>query len=185
MRKGSNFGVLILLLSFSACINLKNAPQQEEIVDGNAALENVQVPQDWIFQELTDSPELEMGWAAEWQTAALVDLVKETLIYNADLQVAQSRVEASQQGLTIARSRMLPLIGGMANYSREFVNSANTALGLGSISWEADLWGKLRYGKKGAETNILAQSYAQEKMQQVIAAAVGKAYYTAICLNLQ
>ncbi|NME70702.1 TolC family protein [Flammeovirga aprica] len=169
----------------SGCLNLKDAPTSDEIKEDNQALENMQIPNDWVFQEI-DSANIDLGWAKEWETAELDSIIAEGYRFNADINVAASRIEQANAALKIANSRLLPMIGAGAQNGYNF-NGGNQTIGYGMVnmSWEVDLWGKLRYAKKGTETMIYSAEYGKQKLEQVLAATIAKAWYTSVFINQQ
>ncbi|MBB6462133.1 TolC family protein [Flammeovirga kamogawensis] len=172
-------------LAFSGCIKLKDAPTSDEIKEDNTALENMKIPNDWVFQEM-DSAQVDLSWAKEWETTEIDSIIAEGYKYNADINIAASRIEQANKGLKIAKSRLLPIIGagGSAGYNFP-TQGAAPGYGMVNMSWEVDLWGKLRYAKKGTETMIYSAEYAQQKLEQVLAASIAKAWYTAVFIKQQ
>lgn len=172
-------------IAFSGCIKLKEAPTSDEIKEDNTALENMTIPDDWVFEEI-DSAAIDLSWAKEWETADLDSIIAEGYLYNADINVAASRIEQANKGLKIANARMLPMFGAGGSAGYNFPTSgAAPGYGFANMSWEVDLWGKLRYAKKGTETMIYSAEYAQQKLEQVLAATIAKAWYTAVFINQQ
>ncbi|KXX67505.1 hypothetical protein AVL50_25905 [Flammeovirga sp. SJP92] len=169
----------------SGCLNLKDAPTADEMKEDNQALENMQIPDDWVFQEI-DSSAIDLSWAKEWETAELDSIIAEGYRFNADINIAASRIEQANGALKIANSRLLPMIGAGAQNGYNF-NGGNQTIGFGMVnmSWEADLWGKLRYAKKGTETMIYSAEYGKQKLEQVLAATIAKAWYTSVFINQQ
>ena len=63
---------------------------------------------------------------------------------------------------------------------------STTNLSLGAqISWEADVWGRLRAGQRGAVASAQAAEADFQAAQQSLAAATAKAYFSAIEANNQ
>ncbi|MBD0404957.1 TolC family protein [Flammeovirga sp. EKP202] len=169
----------------SGCLNLKDAPTSDEIKEDNQALENMQIPNDWVFEEI-DSADIDLSWAKEWETAELDSIIAEGYRFNADINIAASRIEQANSALKIANSRLLPMFGAGAQNGYNF-NGGNQTIGYGMVnmSWEVDLWGKLRYAKKGTETMIYSAEYGKQKLEQVLAATIAKAWYTSVFINQQ
>ncbi|OHX67679.1 TolC family protein [Flammeovirga pacifica] len=182
MKKKTIFSFfLVSVFTFTSCLNLKEAPNQEEIREDNTALDNMRIPDDWVFQDMDSTQKMNLDWVKEWETQNIDALIEEAYQYNADVQIASSRIEQANQGLKLAKSRMKPQVGagGSAGYL-PVQNSAGPAYGIVNASWEIDLWGKLRYGNKSAETMIYSAEYAQKKLKQVLSASIARAYYTSI-----
>lgn len=172
-------------IALSGCIKLKEAPTSDEIKEDNTALENMTIPNDWVFEEI-DSAAIDLNWAKEWETSELDSIIAEGYLYNADVNVAASRIEQANKGLKIAKARMLPIFGAGGSGGYNFPTSgAAPGYAFANMSWEVDLWGKLRYAKKGTETMIYSAEYGKQKLEQVLAATIAKAWYTAVFINQQ
>ncbi|ANQ50930.2 TolC family protein [Flammeovirga sp. MY04] len=173
-------------VTLSSCLNLKEAPTKEAIKQDNTALENMSIPNDWVFKEMDSTQKMEMDWVKEWETENIDTLIREAYKYNADVQIASSRIEQANLGLRLAESRMKPQVGiGASAAYLPAQNAAGPSYGIVNASWEMDLWGKLRYGNKAAETMIYSAEYAQKKLKQVLAASIARAYYTSVYITEQ
>ena len=54
-----------------------------------------------------------------------------------------------------------------------------------SLSWEADIWGKIRNQKKGAFAGYLQSEEVKKALQTTIVANVSKGYYNLLMLDAQ
>jgi outer membrane protein TolC len=87
-------------------------------------------------------------WLASFDDPQLNALVDEAFARNPDLRAAAARVEQSAAYADIARAALLPSIGLVATGGLKVgggsdLRSALRGVMLG-ISWEPDLWGRLR-----------------------------------------
>ena len=128
------------------------SPDQFRFVDGPAQA-----------QTLADAP-----WFEVFQDPELQALVKEALTNNLDLQAALARVEEARARAGIAKSFYYPQVGAQLNVGLRGSSSddpnrtesvtENTDYGFG-LSWEIDLFGKLRRQRESA----LAIAFASEQ----------------------
>ena len=121
-------------------------------------------------------------WLASFDDAQLSALVAEAIANNPDLRVAATKVEQARQYLELAKSALGPTInlfglGGLKMGGGD-MSSALQGLSLG-VSWEPDLWGRLRYGRNAAEATYLSTQADLEFARQSLAATVAKAWFTA------
>ncbi len=102
----------------------------------------------------------------------LATYVSEALEQNHDLQVAATRVEAAGALARIAGAALLPHLSAHADGSRrrqnfigfpipgagtEVPSSTTSTYGAAlNLSWELDLWGRLRAGKSAALADLQA-----------------------------
>ncbi|WP_170178498.1 TolC family protein [Flammeovirga pectinis] len=151
----------------------------------NQSLENMRIPEDWVLQPI-DSSDINLDWAKEWETEVLASLIEEAYKFNADIYIAASRIEQANKGLVITSAQMLPIFGAGASGGYNFPTSgARPSTASVNMSWEIDLWGKVRYAKQGQRTTIYSTEYAKKKLQQVLAASIAKSWYLAICIQEQ
>ena len=166
------------------------APSREAIeadVDQAVASESQATPEQWG----ADSPRgaVEVGWIDSFDDPALTKLVEEAQANNRDLAGAAANVDRAWALARQAGAALSPEIGVSAGAGRTgSVNSsaAATDLSLGlQISWEADVWGRVRAGQRGAVASAQASEADFRSAQHSLAAATAKAYFTAIEANLQ
>ena len=118
---------------------------------------------------------------AEWWTlfndATLNQLVEQTLAANQDLQAAIARLEASEAAAREAGAEFYPSIGLAANSSRNRTSGetfSGKRIGSGtynnrraalSLSYEVDLWGRIRRSNEAARAEALASRFGRDSIQ--------------------
>jgi len=118
-------------------------------------------------------------WLASFGDPELTALVAEAIANNPDLRVSAARVEQAAQHLEVARSALKPKVDlfGTGGFKMGG-GDALQALSLG-VSWEPDLWGRLRYGRNAVEANLLSMQADFEFGRQSLAAMVAKSWFAA------
>ena len=127
----------------------------------------------------------DLKWFELFRDEQLQALIRRALVQNYDLRDAVTRVEAARANLGITRSNQFPQFGASGGveinrFSRDgstplpasFLPSQNRNFGeasLGLLSFEIDLWGKLRRATEAARANLLS---AEENRQAVITTLV-------------
>jgi outer membrane protein, multidrug efflux system len=130
------------------------------------------------------------NWLASFSDSTLDSLVREALTANPDLRAAAARMRQAAEYLVQARAPQFPAVGiggtGGLKASGGGGDPSSAMQGVvAAASWELDLWGRVRYGKRAAaEDNVSAQADF-EFARQSIAAGVAKAWFTAIQLTQQ
>ncbi|PYT32348.1 MAG: transporter [Acidobacteria bacterium] len=127
----------------------------------------------------------DLKWWEVFKDEKLQELERTALAQNYDLRDAAARVEAARANLGITRSNQFPNLGAGADISTNrisrngatslpasFVPSQNRTFGeatLGLLSFELDIWGRLRRATEAARANLLL---AQENRKAVITTLV-------------
>lgn len=131
----------------------------------------------------------------------LQNLISEGIQHNYDLRTAIQRINEAQANLRQSKAAYLPSVDGTAtatrakqslaglNFPPEFANSFNLTtttyqLGL-SVSWEADIWGKLSSAKRVALANLLESDAAKRAVQTQLIANIANYYYNLLALDQQ
>lgn len=188
--RGHRFGLPIAIVAglLTAC---SAAPSREAIetdVDKAVESESPNSPEQWGTQ--SDAGAVQVGWIETFNDPALTKLVTEAQANNRDLTAAAARVDrawalARQAGAALSPDISLAATGGRsgsADSSRP--TTTNLSLGL-QVSWEADVWGRLRSGQRGAVASAQAVEADYRSAQYSLAAATAKTYFTAIEAKVQ
>jgi NodT family efflux transporter outer membrane factor (OMF) lipoprotein len=128
------------------------------------------------------------NWLATFGDPQLDALVHEAMVNNPDLRVTAARVQQAAQYVELARAAMKPQVGlggtGGINASGGDTSSALQGLLLG-VSWEPDLWGRMRYGRNAAQETYASAQADMEFARQSLAATVARSWFTATQTLLQ
>jgi len=143
----------------------------------------------------------QLPWKSFFTDAALQNLLDSAITRNNDLQIAIRNLEQAQLTLKQARLGNLPAasLQVTANTNRPSDNSLNgLSLNqfLGSkhiedytaavnLSWEADIWGKIRSRKAAALASYLQTEEARKAVQTQIVSNVSQGYYNLQMLDAQ
>ena len=119
---------------------------------------------------------------AWWQLLGdevLQSLVREALQDGYDVRLAAARVAEARANAGIAASTLYPAVqaeAGAARGRRDGVTSDLYDVQIG-LSWEIDLWGRLRHLEEGALAQYLATEEARRGVQLALVADVAAAYF--------
>lgn len=129
---------------------------------------------------------IQSNWLQTFNDPKLNALVKEVLTKNFDLQIASAKVDAATASATIAGAAGAPDV----NLGIKGSNQGNLKTGLKSdvssvgasldVSWELDVWGRVRAGKNAAGEELQASQLDYEYAKLSLAAQTAKAYFLAI-----
>lgn len=140
-------------------------------------------------------------WKQFFSNEELAALIDTALENNNDLQVAIRNIEIANKSYRVARLGLLPDVtlsagASVLNPSDNSINGLSAELllqshhiedyGLGlGISWEADIWGKVKNQKKEALARYLQTQEARKAVQTTLIAAIANGYYNLLALDLQ
>jgi outer membrane protein, multidrug efflux system len=165
----------------------KAPPTRDEIQQQSGLLSRLSLDNPWKAASVPGDG-LQDNWLATFNDPQLNALVTEALQYNPDLTVAATKVEQAEQYVVLAKAALLPgvnLFGlGGINASGGDMSEALKGASLG-VSWEPDLWGRMRYGRNAAEATYAAVAADYEFSRQSLAATVARAWFTASETALQ
>jgi NodT family efflux transporter outer membrane factor (OMF) lipoprotein len=139
------------------------------------------IPSQWAVA--VDTNTVADDWLETFDDPRLDLLVAEALENNPDLRAAAARVEAARQVVVVVGSQLLPKIGGRlgaaANRDEDHSDWGTPTTAYAGVSWEADIWGKLRAQKAAAEASFESVAYEYAWAQESLAATTAKAWFLA------
>src|SRR5262245_22893007 len=138
----------------------------------------------------------DLPWWEIFKDGDLKELVKSALANNYDLAAAAARVEQARQVARQAKSEYFPHL----NYStilsyghNQFIQSPVSPepgaqgflLGIAAVTWEADVWGRIRRTNEAARAEYLATAEARRGVMLTLTSDVSQAYFELLGLRLQ
>jgi multidrug efflux system outer membrane protein len=152
--------------------------------------ENFRAPEPLPAPQATSLADLK--WWEVFKDEKLQDLIRAALTANYDLRDAVARVEAARASLGSTRSDQFPQIGasGALQFTRlsrdgsftlpsSFVASQNRNWGeaaLNLLSFEVDIWGRLRRATEAARANLLSAEENRKAVVTTLVSDVATAY---------
>jgi multidrug efflux system outer membrane protein len=141
------------------------------------ALANITLPAAWKAGGNTGN--ISDYWLATFNDAQLDALVAEAIAHNPDLRVAAARVEQAEQYVEVAKAALLPAVNIFGSGgTKKGGEDALQIISLG-VSWEIDLWGRLRYARNAAQEDYASAQADFEFAHQSLAATTAKSWFTA------
>ena len=161
---------------------LATPPEDGALVDA-ALPAGTEIPAAWS-SEGAPSSVAGGNWVASFRDPNMTGLVAEALRNNPDLQAAAAQVDAALQAVTIAGAPILPAVGmtAGAQESRDLTEYRNSTISGAElmVSWEVDLWGKLRSGQASVAASAAAVANEAVYANQSIAATVARTWVSII-----
>ena len=131
---------------------------------------------------------IDSQWWKAFGDPILDRLVEDALIYNFDLAKAAANVEEARANAGAARALLSPRVDGVANAgasqrqlnlatSEENINKATASASVGAaVSWEIDLWGRIRLTNDAALARLAASEHTRNATALSISSAVVDTY---------
>jgi multidrug efflux system outer membrane protein len=158
----------------------------------------VDVPAGWRDAPADGTKVQSADWWKVYGDPVLDRLVAEALKSNANLMLAAARVEEARAIVSVTAADQQPQVSASAERRRtQFSQRAplpvppgvssrasDTRVSL-DVSYEIDLWGKLRNATKAARADLLATEAASETVRVTLTADVAQAYFSLRALDGQ
>ena len=155
-----------------------------------------ELPEKW---SATPAQVLQIGerWWTLYNDSALDTLVAEAFEHNRDLALAVARVDEARALWRVADSQRSPLVDATAQRDRTRSSEVapipipasalerNAYRAQLNVSYELDLWGRLRGASNAARAELLATEAARETVRLALSADVARAYFTLRALDEQ
>jgi len=139
----------------------------------------------------------DLPWWEVFKDDRLKNLVQTALANNYDLRIAVTRIEQARQIAAQARAQYFPFVNYQAtasNGKNEFAGSVvpsgggkerGTFVGVATVAWEADVWGRLRRENEAARAQYLATEEARRGVMLSLVSDVAQAYFELLGLDLE
>jgi len=145
---------------------------------------DLDVPPDYEQSAPSGPTAANLDWWQVFQDDALEGLIRTALDENKDLGIALARIFEAREQFTVVRADQFPFldllgIGGRGRPSQIQVPGAGTSDNYGwsaELSYEVDLWGKLRRATEAAEADLLATEAAFRNVTITLVSDVASFY---------
>jgi multidrug efflux system outer membrane protein len=134
-----------------------------------------------------DSSLGERKFAEVFQDKVLQALVQEALTNNRDIRVAAQRVLAGDGQIRATQAVLWPQVGGGSGVVQQRGNGSalNFANVAGRLSWEIDLFGRIRRATEAARADAAALQADEAAIRQVLVSQVASSYLQLRELDLE
>ncbi|MCE7060759.1 efflux transporter outer membrane subunit [Dyadobacter sp. CY343] len=186
------YAVFLLLAAFIASCKVSKDYQRPELT----------LPEQYREVTFADTATIaDLSWKEFFPDTTLQRLIEQGITYNMDLQLAVKRIEIAQSQVKQARFLQLPRLDLRATgqYNRPSSNSLN---GLSAtsflksnhienyiisadLSWEADIWGRIRRQQEATLGAYLQTYEAKKAIQTRLVSDVAKGFLNLLMLDKQ
>lgn len=170
----------ILLLILSALLALpgcKVGPKYQRPV----------VKMDSLFRFTNSADTASMAnieWIRLFRDTVLHRLVNTGLKNNYDIRIAYARIEEAQAAFKQARGQQWPVVSAEVGggWQQQALPGGNTVeysrlTAVGQVSWEIDLWGKLRRSKEAARASMFSTMAYQQAVRITLINEIAASYF--------
>ena len=190
MKKHTLYRLFILgavPLLLASCFAAKEYERPEEIID------ETYYRTDAIEQDSTNMAVV--SWREMFSDPVLQQHIDTALVNNIDIRIALQQILAAQAYFKQGKAGYFPTLNGTAQYTHQELSSNSQFGGLfssldqyelsGSLSWEADIWGKIRSNERAYQAQYLQTVEAHKGVKTQLVAMVASNYFQLLALDEQ
>lgn len=185
------FGLFLLVIFVLSCKVGKEYQQPE-----------LELPKQFNSVSFSDTSSIaDIEWKKFFADSILQDLIGQGIAYNHDMLLAIKRIDIAQQQLQQAKVLQLPelnfqMTGQYFYPSENSITGISTKSFLGkshienyianvSMTWEIDVWGKIRRQKEAALAQYVQTYEAAKAVQTQLIANIAQGYFNLLMLDKQ
>jgi len=141
----------------------------------------------------------DLKWFEVFKDQQLQKLISEALESNFDLRDAVTRVDAARANVGVTRADELPNIGVSSNITTSRSSASGAfplpqgfdqrrtfgSLALSLLTFEADIWGRLRSATQAARSDLLATEENRKAVVTTLVSDVAGAYFNLLELDME
>ena len=185
------YSILLLLIFLSACRMGKEYQRPE-----------LELPKQFSTLSFADTSSIaDIEWKKFFTDTTLQGLIEKGLQYNHDLLIAVKRIDIAQRQVKQSKALQLPEVnllvtGQLSRPSDNSLNGVSLKSFLGksylenyntnvNLSWEADIWGRIRGQKEIALKEYLRTTEAAKAVQTQLVANIAQGFFNLLMLDKQ
>ncbi|HJS00013.1 MAG TPA: efflux transporter outer membrane subunit [Flavobacterium sp.] len=137
------------------------------------------------------------AWDKIFTDPLLQVYIKKGLDNNLDIRIAMQNLAAAEATMKQGKSGYFPTLSVGADWTHQEL-SKNSQIGAivsnrstdqyqltGSLSWEADIWGKIRSNKRATNAAFLQTTAANQAIKTQLIASISSSYYQLMAIDAQ
>jgi multidrug efflux system outer membrane protein len=191
-RSFAGAAIILLFLVFASSCKVGKEYQRPEL----------ELPAQFNGVSFADTSSIaDMDWKKFFTDTTLQGLIEKGIRYNHDLLIALKRIDIAQRQVKQARVLQLPevnlQVGGQISrpsdnslnglsiknfLGKSYVENYSAAI---NLSWEADIWGKIRGQKEVALTEYLRTYEGAKAVQTQLVADIAQGFFNLLMLDKQ
>lgn len=187
MRLFKGVFIGLAFLSLQSCFVAKDYVRPDNIVESD------KFRTDRLSQDSLSMANL--SWKEIFTDPILQNYIEEGLINNMDIRIAMQQIAIAEAYVRQGKAGYFPSLNVSATAARQEFSS-NSQMGAnasaidqfelsGGLSWEADIWGKIRSSKRASDASYLQSIAAHHAVKSRLVANIAATYYQLLALDEQ
>ena len=180
---------LLIMLGLKSCLVVKDYVRPE-LTETESLYRTDNLSQDSISMAA-------ISWKNLFTDQWLQQYIEEALKNNMDIRIAIQQIIAAQAYAKQGKAGYLPTLDIGANASHQKLSSnsqfgsflPNSSLNqfdvTANLSWEADIWGKIRSNKRATQAAYLQSVAGHQAVKTELIASIATSYYSLLALDAQ
>lgn len=180
---------LIILVTLQSCFVAKDYIRPELTKETEALYRTENLPADSV--SIAD-----LSWKTLFKDPYLQQYIEDGLKNNMDVRIAIQQMIAAQAYAKQGKAGFLPTLNVGPNYTRQefsensqfgsiFSGGLDTYDVTANLSWEADIWGKIRSNKRATQASYLQSVSAHQAVKTQLISSIANTYYNLLALDAQ
>jgi outer membrane protein, multidrug efflux system len=176
--------VVVVTVGVCLCGCALHRPRSHPTIVDQALPKATPLPPAWSAAPSTENVIGE--WVKSFGDHGLEVVVSEAIANNLDLRQSAAEVEAARQSVIVVGSKLKPQVSanfsGATTRSKDMnvIEQSQSNMELATVSWEVDVWGRLRAQRAAAKESYEAIAVDYAFARQSLAATAAKSWYLAI-----
>ncbi|MFD2543068.1 efflux transporter outer membrane subunit [Lacinutrix gracilariae] len=181
--------LLVVALTLQSCFVAQDYVRPELTAETEALYRTENLP--------TDSVSIaDVSWKNLFTDPYLQQYIEEGLQNNMDVRIALQQIIAAQAYAKQGKAGYLPTLSVGPNYTRQefsensqfgsiFSGGTDTYDITANLSWEADIWGKIRSNKRATQAAYLQSVAGHQAVKTQLISSIANTYYNLLALDAQ
>ncbi|WP_048331386.1 efflux transporter outer membrane subunit [Bizionia psychrotolerans] len=181
--------LVFVLITMQSCLVAKDYERPDLEVETENLFRTDELPTDSLSMA-------DVSWKDVFTDPYLTQYIEEGLQNNIDIRVAIQQIIAGEAYLKQGKAGFLPTLSAGASVTHQelaknsqFGSFFNGAIdqyeAVASLSWEADIWGKIRSNKRAFQAGYLKSIAAHQAVKTRLIETIATTYYTLVALDAQ
>ena len=181
--------ILIVAVTLQSCFVAQDYVRPELDLETEALYRTENLPTDSI--SIAD-----VSWKTLFTDQYLQQYLEEGLQNNMDIRIAIQQMVAAEAYAKQGKAGYLPTLSVGANYTRQefsensqfgsiFSGGLDTYDVTADLSWEADIWGKIRSNKRASQADYLQNVAGHQAVKTQLISNIANTYYNLLALDAQ
>ncbi|MFI8605350.1 efflux transporter outer membrane subunit [Cellulophaga baltica] len=178
----------VVLVTLQGCFVAKDY-KRPELAETEALYRTDNLPTDSVSMA-------DVSWKTMFTDPYLSEYIEEGLENNMDVRIALQQMIAAQAYAKQGKAGYFPTLSIGANYTRQefsensqfgslFTGGLDTYDVTADLSWEADIWGKIRSNRRASQADYLQNVAGHQAVKTQLISSIANTYYNLLALDAQ